>query len=79
MKTPNGDWKKLTGSSVRKEKLYLAPGKPLRSCDAIWRLIVKRAGAWAVAVLCGFGEREELERAGAHMVLEQTADLGSQL
>jgi HAD superfamily hydrolase (TIGR01549 family) len=39
----------------------------------------RRAGAWAVAVLCGFGEREELERAGAHVVLERTADLGSRL
>jgi HAD superfamily hydrolase (TIGR01549 family) len=36
----------------------------------------RRAGAWAIAVLCGFGERKELERAGAHVVLEQTADLG---
>ena len=39
----------------------------------------RRAGAWAVAVLCGFGEREELERAGAHIVLEHTAHLSSLL
>ena len=30
----------------------------------------RRAGAWAVAVLCGFGKRKELERAGAHLVLD---------
>ena len=35
----------------------------------------RRAGAWAVGVLCGFGEEAELWRAGAHMVLESTADL----
>ncbi len=39
----------------------------------------RRAGAWAIAVLCGFGERAELERAGAHHILEQTADLASLL
>jgi phosphoglycolate phosphatase len=35
----------------------------------------RRAGAWSAAVLCGFGERQELERAGAHVVLNSTADL----
>lgn len=35
----------------------------------------RRAGAWAVAVLCGFGNRGELERAGAHVVLEHTSQL----
>ena len=35
----------------------------------------RRAGAWAVAVLCGFGEEAELWRAGAHVVLPSTADL----
>jgi phosphoglycolate phosphatase len=39
----------------------------------------RRAGAWAVAALCGFGEREELERAGAHVILEHTAHLSSLL
>ncbi len=39
----------------------------------------RRAGAWAVAVLCGFGEREELERAGAAVILERTADLAALL
>jgi len=38
-----------------------------------------RAGAWACGVLCGFGEREELERTGAHLVLESTALLSNWL
>ncbi len=39
----------------------------------------RRAGAWAVAVLCGFGEGKELERSGAHVILEHTAHLASLL
>lgn len=35
----------------------------------------RAAGAQTVAVLCGFGERAELERAGAHLILDSTADL----
>jgi phosphoglycolate phosphatase-like HAD superfamily hydrolase len=35
----------------------------------------RRAGSWSAAVLCGFGEKDELEQAGAHIVLESTADL----
>jgi len=38
-------------------------------------LAARRAGAWAVGVLCGFGEEDELWRAGAHIVLPSTADL----
>jgi phosphoglycolate phosphatase-like HAD superfamily hydrolase len=57
-------------------------GVPAERCAMVGDTTVdmrsaRRAGAWAVAVLCGFGEREELERAGAHVVLEQTADLGA--
>lgn len=33
------------------------------------------AGAWSVGVLCGFGERGELERVGADVILETTGDL----
>jgi HAD superfamily hydrolase (TIGR01549 family) len=59
-------------------------GVPAERCAMVGDTTVdvksaRRAGAWAVAVLCGFGKREELEQAGAHVVLEQTADLGSQL
>jgi HAD superfamily hydrolase (TIGR01549 family) len=39
----------------------------------------RRAGAWAVAVLCGFGEQDELERAGAHVTLEHTSQFPSLL
>ncbi len=35
----------------------------------------RRAGAWTVGVLCGFGEEAELRRAGAHLILPSTADL----
>jgi HAD superfamily hydrolase (TIGR01509 family) len=38
-------------------------------------LAARRAGAWSIGVLCGFGQRHELERAGAHVVLVETADL----
>ncbi|MBN2002150.1 MAG: HAD family hydrolase [Anaerolineae bacterium] len=37
----------------------------------------RRAGAWAVGVLCGFGEEHELRRSGAHLILPSTADLAS--
>ena len=39
----------------------------------------KSAGAQAVGVLCGFGEKEELLRFGADLILESTSDLASQL
>ncbi len=35
----------------------------------------RRAGAWSVAVLCGFGQQEELLRAKADLVLSNTAEL----
>ena len=35
----------------------------------------RRAGACSAAVLCGFGQRNELERAGAHVTLERPAEL----
>lgn len=35
----------------------------------------RQAGAWAIGVLGGFGERDELERAGAHLILPSPADL----
>jgi phosphoglycolate phosphatase-like HAD superfamily hydrolase len=39
----------------------------------------RRAGAWACGVLCGYGERAELERAGAHVILEHTRQLAGLL
>ncbi len=38
-------------------------------------LSAKRAGALAVGVLCGFGDHDELLRAGADLILENTAQL----
>lgn len=35
----------------------------------------RRAGAQTVGVLCGFGEREELQRAGADLILDRTPQL----
>jgi HAD superfamily hydrolase (TIGR01509 family) len=39
----------------------------------------RAAGAQTIGVLCGFGEREELDRAGADLILTTTADLASVL
>jgi phosphoglycolate phosphatase len=55
-------------------------GVPVERCVMVGDTTVdvksaRRAGAGAVAVLCGFGEREELERAGAHVILEHTSQL----
>jgi len=59
-------------------------GVPVEQCVMVGDTTVdvksaRRAGAWAVAVLCGFGEQEELERAGAHVILEHTSHLSSLL
>ena len=59
-------------------------GVPVERCVMVGDTTVdvksaRRAGAWAVAVLCGFGEREELERAGAHVILEHTSHFSSLL
>ena len=35
----------------------------------------RRAGTWTAGVLCGFGRRHDLERAGADLILESTSDL----
>jgi len=39
----------------------------------------KRAGAQTIGLLCGFGQRAELERAGADLVLEHTTQLADVL
>jgi phosphoglycolate phosphatase-like HAD superfamily hydrolase len=38
-----------------------------------------RSGAWTCGVLCGYGRRAELERAGADMVLDTTTELTDRL
>ena len=35
----------------------------------------RRAGAWRIGVLCGFGQEHELRQAGAQTILSSTADL----
>jgi N-acetyl-D-muramate 6-phosphate phosphatase len=54
---------------------------PVEACVMIGDTTVdilagRRAGAQTIGVLCGFGERAELQRAGANLILENTADLG---
>jgi len=39
----------------------------------------RRAGAKTCAVLCGYGQQGELERAGADLILEHTAQLSTLL
>jgi phosphoglycolate phosphatase len=39
----------------------------------------KKAGTQTVGVLCGFGEKRELERAGADLILPSTTDLADYL
>ena len=36
----------------------------------------RSAGARSAGVLCGFGEQDELERAGADLILKTTTELG---
>jgi phosphoglycolate phosphatase-like HAD superfamily hydrolase len=59
-------------------------GVPVERCVMVGDTTVdvrsgRRAGAQAVAVLCGFGERDELERAGAHVILDHTSQITSLL
>lgn len=58
------------------QTLNLSPGTCLMVGDTTVDILsARRAGVYSVGVLCGFGERYELERAGAHAVLDSTADL----
>jgi HAD superfamily hydrolase (TIGR01509 family) len=78
----------VTRETTRRLKPHPAPilhaadelGVPVERCVMVGDTPVdtvsaRRAGAWAVGVLCGFGEEDELYRAGAHLVLPSTADL----
>ena len=77
-----------TGLTCRRTKPHPEPlhwaaerlGVPVERCLMVGDTTVdiragRRAGARTVGVLCGFGERDELERAGAAAVLESTAEL----
>lgn len=55
-------------------------GVPIENCLMVGDTTVdiragKAAGAQTVGVLCGFGQEEELRRAGADLILPGTADL----
>lgn len=58
------------------QQLSLSPRECVMVGDTVVDILAaRRAGAWAIGVLCGFGEERELRRAGAHLVLASTADL----
>ncbi len=58
------------------EALGLEPEQCLMIGDTIVDIKAgKLAGAQTVAVLCGFGQRQELERVGANVILDSTAEL----
>ncbi|MBI5292161.1 MAG: HAD family hydrolase [Chloroflexi bacterium] len=61
-----------------------ALGLPAEHCVMVGDTTVdvyagKRAGAQTAGVLCGFGQRDELERAGADAVVERTPDVAGLL
>jgi phosphoglycolate phosphatase len=58
------------------ERLGVSPAQCLMVGDTTMDILAaRRAGAFAVAVLSGFGEREELERAGAQLILGSAVEL----
>ncbi len=82
----------VTARSVRRAKPHPAPvqhaadqlGVPVDACLMVGDTVLDvraavAAGAQSIAVLCGFGERRELAEAGAHLVLESTADVTQHL
>lgn len=77
-----------TARTTRRAKPHPAPvlwvakrlGVPPTACLVVGDTTVdiragRAAGAQTVGVLCGFGEREELERAGADLILASVAEL----
>ena len=78
----------VTGQTCRHTKPYPDPilwaasqiGVSTGACLMVGDTVVdiqsgKKAGTQTVGVLCGFGERQELERAGADLILDKTTDL----
>lgn len=62
------------------EKMGVAPENCLMIGDTTVDIRAgKAAGAQTVGVLCGFGERDELERRGTDLILDTTADLADVL
>lgn len=57
-------------------RMGIPPAACLMVGDTVLDIVsAKKAGAQSVGVLCGFGERKELERVGADLILENTTDL----
>ncbi|OGN95828.1 MAG: hypothetical protein A2Z71_01075, partial [Chloroflexi bacterium RBG_13_50_21] len=57
-------------------RMEVPPASCLMVGDTVVDILIgKKVGAQTVGVLCGFGERNELEKAGADLILENTADL----
>ena len=78
----------VTGKTLRKRKPHPEPllwaadqmGVPADGCLMIGDTTVdiqagKAAGAQAVGLLCGFGERDELQRTGADLILDSPVQL----
>lgn len=62
------------------KKLNVPPTRCLMVGDTTVDMIAaRRAGAWAVGVLCGFGQTAELRRAGADVILDHTSHLARYL
>ncbi|HPX94889.1 MAG TPA: HAD-IA family hydrolase [Brevefilum fermentans] len=58
------------------EQIGLEPAQCVMIGDTIVDVKAgKSAGAQTIAVLCGFGSRRELERAGADLIVESTTDI----
>jgi phosphoglycolate phosphatase-like HAD superfamily hydrolase len=58
------------------DQMSVEPASCLMVGDtAVDILCGKNAGAQTVGVLCGFGEKKELERAGADLILQKTSEL----
>lgn len=58
------------------EQAGLSPADCLMVGDTIPDILAgKAAGAQTAGVLCGFGERDELEKCGADLILESTPEL----
>ena len=56
------------------QRLHVSPERCIMVGDTVPDVrAARRAGAWAVGVLSGFGERAEIERAGAHLILDRAA------
>lgn len=79
-----------TGQTCRHTKPYADPiewaaesmGVPASSCLMIGDTVVdieagKKAGAQTVGVLCGFGKENELKRAGADLILNNTSEISN--